>query len=135
VGTGLLHPPVQELPGLLVVEPGDHLVEEVHEVGAGPGAGGAQRADAGLEVLEPGLVKERLVLDDAEVLEAVHVQGFGVGVEFLEILLAGGVATKEVHGPLALGLELGDAGAGFVLAGAFDGFVAAAVEVADGDVA
>ena len=35
---GLLHPPVQELAGLLVVELGDHLVEEVYEVGAGPGA-------------------------------------------------------------------------------------------------
>jgi hypothetical protein len=49
-----------------VVELGDHLVEEVYQVDAGPGAGGAERADAGLEVFELGLVEAGLVLDDAE---------------------------------------------------------------------
>jgi hypothetical protein len=53
-----LHPPVQKLPCLLVVEFRNHLVEEVDQVSAGPGAGGAQRADAGLEVLELVLLEE-----------------------------------------------------------------------------
>ncbi len=57
---GYLHPPVQKLAGLLVVELGDHLVEEVYEVSAGPGAGGAKLADAGLEVFELGLIDSSL---------------------------------------------------------------------------
>ena len=34
---GFLHPPVQELPGLFMVEPGDHGIEKVDQGGAGPG--------------------------------------------------------------------------------------------------
>jgi len=108
----LLHPSIQELACFLVVELGDHGVEEVYEVGAAPGAPGAQLFDAGLKVGQLGLVVVWLVLDDAEVLEAGHVQGLVVGVEFLEVLFSGGVTGEEVYGPRALGLELGHAGMG-----------------------
>ncbi len=127
---GLLHPAVQKLPRFLVVKLGDHGVEQVNEVGAAPGALGAQLFDAGLEVVQLGLVVVRLVLDDAEVLEAGHVQGLVVGVEFLEVLFSGGVAGEEVYRPLALGLEFGNAGTGFVLGRAVDGFIACAFKVA-----
>ncbi len=113
-----------------MVELGDHLVEEVYEVGPGPGAGGAERADAGLEVLELGLIINGLVLDDAEILEAAHVQGLVVSVEFLEILFSGGVTGKEVYRPRALGLEFGNVGTGLVLSGTVDGFVTRALQVA-----
>jgi len=89
-----------------VVELGDHGIEKIDQVSPAPGALSAQLPYAGLEVGQPGLVVVWLVLDDAEVLEAVHVQGFMVGVEFLEVLFSGGVAGEEVYGPLALGLEL-----------------------------
>jgi len=88
-----------------VVELGDHGVEEVYEVGAAPGALRAQLPDAGLEVGQLGLVEVWIVLDDAEVLEAGHVEGLVVGIEFLEVLFSGGVAGEEVYGPFALGLE------------------------------
>jgi len=113
-----------------VVELGDHGVEEVYEVGAAPGAGGAQRADHGLEVLELCLIIIGLVLDDAEILEAAHVEGLVGRVEFLEVLFSGGVATEEIYRPLALGLEFGNAGTSLVLGGAVDGFVARAFQVA-----
>jgi len=113
-----------------VVELGDHGVEEVYEVGAAPGALGAQIFDAGLEMGQFGLVVVWLVLDDAEVLEAGHVQGLIVCVEFLEVFLPGGVAGEEVYGPLALGLEFGNAGTGLVFGGAVDGFITRAFQVA-----
>ena len=94
----MLHPSVHELACFLVVELGDHGVEQVYEVGAAPGALGAQLFDAGLEVGKLGLVVVWLVLDDAEVLEAGHVQGFVVGVEFLEVFFSGGVTGEEVYG-------------------------------------
>jgi hypothetical protein len=125
-----LHPPVQKFPCFLVVELGDHGVEQVYEVDAAPGAPGAQLFDVGLEVGQLGLVVVWLVLDDAEVLEAGHVEGFVGRVEFLEILFSGGVATEEVYRPLAPGLECGNAGTGLVLGGAVDGFVARAFQVA-----
>ena len=62
--------------------------------------------------------------------EARHVEGLVVRVEFLEVLFSGGVAGEEVHGPLAPELEFGNAGTGFVLGGAVDGFVASAFQVA-----
>ncbi len=37
----LLHPPVQKLAGSLVVELGDHGIEQVYEVGPAPGALGS----------------------------------------------------------------------------------------------
>ncbi len=106
-----------------MVEFGDHLVEEVYEV------------DAGLKVLELGLVEIGLVLDDAEVLEAIHVQGLVVGVEFLKVLLAGCVAGEEIDGPLAPGLEFGNTGTGLVLGGATDRFVAHTFQIAFCDLA
>jgi len=77
-----------------------------------------------------GLVVVWLVFYYAEVLEAGHVQGLVIGVEFLEIFLSGGVAGEEVYGPLALGLEFGNAGTGLVLGGAVYGFEACALQVA-----
>ena len=81
-----------------MVELGDHGVEEVYKVSPAPGAPGAQLFDAGFEMGQFGLVIVRLVLDDAEVLEAGHVQGFVVGVEFLEVFFSGGVTGEEVYG-------------------------------------
>jgi len=101
----LLHPPVQKLACFLVVELGDHGVDEVYEVCPAPGAPGAQLTYAGFEVGQFGLVEVWLVLDDAEVLEAGQVQGLAVGIEFLEVLFSGGVTGEEVYGPLVLGLE------------------------------
>jgi hypothetical protein len=62
--------------------------------------------------------------------EARHVEGLVVGVEFFEVFLSGGVTGEEIYRPLAPGLEFGHAGTGLVLGGAVDGFVACALQVA-----
>ena len=113
----------------------DHVVEQLNNLGLVPGAARADLGDALQEMLQARFVENRLIFDHADGVEALHVERFGLSIELLEVFLAGGVAGKEVHGPLLVGDELGGAVAGFVFGGALVGFEAQGLQVAHGDVA
>src|SRR3954467_9908036 len=76
------------------------MVEQVHQLRLVPGGMGADAIDGRQEIFQLRRVVVRRILDDANVLEALHVQRFGPGVELFEILLTSGVAGKEVNRPL-----------------------------------
>lgn len=119
-----LHPAVQKLSRLLVIELRNHLVEQVDELSPAPGSSCSKLLDAGSKHLQFLSVKISWIFNHPKILESCHIQGFLVSIEFLEVLFAGGVTLEEVDRILVSCLELGHTGAGLVLRGTLDGLIA-----------
>ena len=97
-----LHPAVQKLSRLLVIELRNHLVEQVDELSPAPSFSCSKLLDAGSKHLQFLSVKISWIFNYPKILESLHIQGFLVSIEFLEVLFAGGVTLEEVVSGLRL---------------------------------
>ena len=112
-----------------MLEVGDHLVEQVHQIHFFPKALGLEAGNHLEEVVEQFLLINRLILDHTKGIETRHIEHFLVGEELFEILFAGGVAIKEITRPLALGNQLLGTVAGLVFRRALVRLVAQRLQI------
>ena len=68
-------------------------MEQINYFLFGPAFSFFHQANWMLEIVNRSVKVLQIVFDDTEVLEAIHVEGFILSKEFLEVFFAGGVAS------------------------------------------
>src|SRR5690606_24677778 len=97
------HPAIQILPGFLVLEFWNHVVEQVYDRLLPPRRSRADPTNLRKEPLQLHGVEAVRITDDPDRFKPIHFEIFFSGVELLEVLLARGVASEEIYGPTFFG--------------------------------